>query len=317
MSGPGDTKISLAVTRAESIADGIFLFEFRAVQGELPPFDCGAHIEFVTPSGLLRKYSLCNDPAERDRYVVAVRREAESRGGSASMAGLQVGDKLLASPPRNNFPLAESPAGYTLIAGGIGITPILSMIHMLQQDETRRYRLYYLTRSPEVTAFRDELSAAELKGKVVIHHDQGQPDLAYDLWPALETPRGHIYCCGPRALMESVRDMTGHWSPSSVHFEAFGDTETKKKDDKPFQVRLARSGTTLDVASGTTILEALRANGFDAPSSCEGGSCGTCRTPLLAGEADHRDLVLSEHEKRDNIMICVSRARTDAIIIDL
>jgi phthalate 4,5-dioxygenase reductase subunit len=102
-----------------------------------------------------------------------------------------------------------------------------------------------------------------------------------------------------------------------VHFEAFGDTETKKKDDKPFQVRLARSGTTLDVASGTTILEALRANGFDAPSSCEGGSCGTCRTPLLAGEADHRDLVLSEHDKRDNIMICVSRARTDAIIIDL
>jgi phthalate 4,5-dioxygenase reductase subunit len=308
----------LRVTRAEEIAQDIFLFELRASDNtDLPAFTCGSHVSLQTPSGLVRKYSLSNDPSELDRYVIAVRKEASSRGGSESMVrDLKVGDEVHVSAPRNDFALVKSPAGHAFIAGGIGITPIMSMIRHLKHDAAGRFKLYYLTRSREATAFLDELSGPEYRGKVVIHHDGGDPQEAFDLWPVFEQPRGHIYCCGPRALMEAVRNMTGHWSTSSVHFEAFSEAETRKPNDKPFKVRMARSGATIEVPVGTTILEAIRAAGYDAPSSCESGSCGTCRTRLVAGEVDHRDLVLAEHEKRSNIMICVSRALTDVIEID-
>jgi phthalate 4,5-dioxygenase reductase subunit len=223
---------------------------------------------------------------------------------------------LPVSAPRNNFALAKSPAGYTFIAGGIGITPIMSMIRHLSAAGTSTFRLYYCTRSPEVTAFREELGAPPLKSKVVIHHDDGEPSRNLDLWPILERPKGHVYCCGPRPMMQQVRDMTGHWSSSAVHFEAFTEPARNAPDDRPFQVRLAKSGDVVEVPVGITILEALRAHGVDVTSSCESGTCGTCRTRLLAGEADHRDLVLSEHEHADNIMVCVSRARSDEIVID-
>ena len=310
--------MSLRVSRAEEIAQGIFQFELRhAENAELPAFTCGSHISVRTPGGLLRKYSLSNDPAERDRYVIAVRREANSRGGSESMArDLKAGDELSVSAPRNDFPLVKSPAGYVLVAGGIGITPIISMIRHLKHDAASRFKLYYLTRSPKATAFLDELSGPEYRGKVVIHHDGGDPHKAFDLWPVFEQPRGHFYCCGPRGLMEAVRDMSGHWPSSAAHFEAFTEAEARRESDKSFRVKLARSGATIDVPPGTTILEAIRASGYDAASSCESGTCGTCRTRLLAGEADHRDLVLADYEKSSNIMICVSRALTDEIEID-
>ena len=168
-----------------------------------------------------------------------------------------------------------------------------------------------------MTAFREELSGPEFRGQVTIHHDHGDPGKSYDLWPVFEQPKGQqIYCCGPRALMEAVRDMTGHWSSSAVHFEAFNEPARTSAEDKPFKVRLARSGDIVEVPVGTTILEALRAHGVEVPSSCESGTCDTCRTRLLEGEADHRDLVLAEHERADNIMVCVSRARSDEIVID-
>jgi phthalate 4,5-dioxygenase reductase subunit len=266
---------------------------------------------------MVRNYSLCNDPMERERYVIAVLREAAGRGGSASLVEhAQNGDEVLVSPPRNDFPLLNSPAGYTFIAGGIGITPIMSMIRHLKSNGGGRFKLYYCTRSPEVTAFLDELTAPEFRGQTVIHHDNGDPSRALDLWPVLEQPRGQVYCCGPRGLMEAVRDMTGHWSPSAVHFEAFTEPQASTADDRPFRVRLARSGATVDVPIGITILDAVRAAGFEAASSCESGTCGTCRTRLLSGEADHRDLVLAESERADNIMICVSRARSEELTID-
>lgn len=315
---PSPLTISMRVARAEEIAQDIFLFELREKdRANLPAFSCGSHISVRTPSGLLRKYSLCNDPAERDRYVIAVRKEADSRGGSLSMArDLKAGDELSVSEPRNNFALVPSPAGYVFIAGGIGITPIISMVRQLKRTREVRFKLYYLTRSPEMTAFRDELAAPEYRGQVVLHYDEGDPKREFDLWPVLEQPRGHVYCCGPRSLMDAVRDMSGHWFSSAVHFEAFSEAETRRPDDKPFRVKLARSGATVEVPAGTTILEAIRASGYDAPSSCESGSCGTCRTRLLAGDVDHRDLVLAEHEKRSNIMICMSRAVSDEIEID-
>jgi phthalate 4,5-dioxygenase reductase subunit len=186
------------------------------------------------------------------------------------------------------------------------------------QRQGKRFRLFYCSRSPETTAFLDELNAPELKDKVVIHYDQGDPARSLDLKPVLaeRKNREHLYCCGPRPLMEAVRNMTDHWSSTAVHFEAFSEAETHKPTDKPFKVRLARSGDVIDVPTSKTILEALRDHGLEVPSSCETGTCGTCRTKLIAGEVDHRDLVLAEHERKDTIMICVSRARSDEITID-
>ncbi|HSP49249.1 MAG TPA: PDR/VanB family oxidoreductase [Pseudolabrys sp.] len=311
--------LPLRVTRNERIADGIHMLEFRDAGGQpLPEFSAGAHIAIQAPNGLLRKYSLCNDPAERDRYLVAVKREANGRGGSTNLIdAVKAGDDLMVTTPVNDFELPPRAQDFLFIAGGIGITPIMAMIREVQR-QGKRFRLFYCTRSPESTAFLDELSAPEFKDQVTIHYDQGDPARSLDLKPVLaeRKNREHLYCCGPRPLMEAVRHMTDHWSSAAVHFEAFSDAETHKPTDKPFKVRLARSGDIVDVPTTKTILEALRDHGLEVPSSCETGTCGTCRTKLLAGEADHRDLVLAEHERADTIMICVSRARTDEITID-
>ena len=311
--------LPLHVMRNERIADGIHLFEFRDRSGSpLPAFTAGAHIGIRVPNGALRKYSLCNDPAERDRYLVAVKREINGRGGSINLIDtVKPGDELLVTAPVNDFGLPPRAQDFLFIAGGIGITPMRAMIWQLQA-ENKRFRLYYLSRSAETSAFVDELSAPEFKDRVTIHFDQGDPARSFDLRPVLaeRKNREHLYCCGPRPLMEAVREMTAHWSPTAVHFEAFSDAETHKPTDRPFKVRLARSGAVVDVPVTKTILEVMRDHGLEVPSSCETGTCGTCRTRMLAGEADHRDLVLTEAERGDNIMICVSRARGDEITID-
>jgi phthalate 4,5-dioxygenase reductase subunit len=241
------------------------------------------------------------------------------RGGSADLIdGVKVGDTLVVAPPVNDFALPPRATDLLFIAGGIGITPIMAMIRQLRAEADKRFRLYYCTRSPETTAFLQELNAPEFKGKVTVHHDEGDPTRMLDLWPVLEQRRNreHLYCCGPRALMETVRELTGHWSSAAVHFEAFSEPNQSMPDDKPFVVQLARTGAEFEVPVGTTILDAMRSHGYDAPSSCESGTCGTCRTKLLDGEADHRDLVLTEHERRDQIMLCVSRARNPKLVID-
>jgi len=310
----------LVIARSEMVATEIRLFELRRADGgALPEFTPGAHLHLQVPNGASRRYSLCNDPAERQCYVIAVKREASGRGGSISLVDtVRDGGLLTITALRNDFALAGNPASYIFIAGGIGITPILSMIRHLQTSGGKPFKLYYLTRSAELTAFRAELSAPEYRGKVFVHHDNGDPAQAFDLWPVLEQPRGaHVYCCGPRALMEAVRDMTGHWSTAAVHFEDFGAGAAAASDDTAFTVRLARSGATYAVPAGTSILEILRRNGHNIASSCEAGSCGTCRTRLLGGEADHRDLVLAEHERGGEIIVCVSRARGGELILDL
>jgi phthalate 4,5-dioxygenase reductase subunit len=309
----------LRVERAEKIADDIHLFDLRDPTGaDLPEFTSGAHVAVRTPGGEERKYSLCNDPIERDRYIIAVKNEPASRGGSRSMCeALKTGDMIAVSEPANDFELGPSPAGYTLIAGGIGITPLLSMARHLLTAGGPSFKLYYLTRSPETTAFLDELRAPEFAGKVVIHHDQGDIANAYDLWPVFEKPKGHVYCCGPRGLMDSVRDLTGHWSTSAVHFEAFADGSTARPEDVPFAVKIEKTGETIDVPVGVSILEALRNAGHPVPSSCESGSCGSCRTRLVSGDVDHRDFVLTPDEQATDIMVCVSRGRGGELVLDI
>ena len=312
--------IPVEITRAKKIADGIHLFEMRRKDGsDLPAFTAGSHINLRVPNGLVRKYSLCSDPADRSHYRVAIKREDNGRGGSVYLIdNTKVGDEWMISAPDNAFALPQRGDNFIFIAGGIGITPFIAMIHALKDDPAKKFKLYYCSRTPEMTAFREELSAPEFKGKVVIHYDNGDPSKGLDLWPIVEERknREHIYCCGPRGLMEAVRDATGHWTPTSIHFEAFSEADARREDDQPFKVKLNSTGEVIDVPAGTTILEAMRAAGKDVPSSCESGTCGTCRTKLLAGEVDHRDLVLTEKERDSQIMICVSRAKTPDITID-
>lgn len=313
----------LLVTRAEPAAQGIQLFELRHPDGStLPAFTPGAHLKIKTPSGHLRQYSLSNDPEERDRYVIAVKREAQGRGGSISMADqVKVGDLLEVGEIENLFELDERARSFVLVAGGIGITPMLAMARHLLAEGERKFKLYYLSRDAQTTAFLEDIANSDLKPHVIVHHDGGDPSNSYDLWPVLEKPGTltgqHVYCCGPRGLMDAVRDMTGHWPSSAVHFESFGGDTKVHADDQPFSVHLARSGLTLEVPVGRSILEIAREHGVQAASSCESGTCGTCKTALLSGDADHRDMVLLDEEKTEHIMICVSRAKSAELTVDL
>ncbi len=312
--------LSLEVSDAREIARGIHRFELRHPEGqELPEFTPGSHIEVQTPAGLVRKYSLSNCATERDRYVIAVKREPDSRGGSASMAEqLEVGHMLPVGLPDNAFELSPKARHHLLIAGGIGITPILAMARWLRETGEAKFKIVYCSRDADSTAFLDELGGDDWRGLVTIHHDGGDPDEAFDLWPLLENPKGgHVYCCGPRGLMESVRDMTGHWPGGSVHFESFGAETRDTRNNTPFTVELAQQGVSLEVPADRSILDVVREHGVQVSSSCESGTCGSCRTRLLAGEADHRDMVLMADEQDDQIMICVSRARSPQLTLDL
>ncbi len=317
-----DELVPLLVRQADLIAEGVFAFELRDPNGgDLPPFTAGAHVAVQVPGARLAHYSLCNDPAERHRYVLGVK-----RGGGASRAlvdSVRTGDALMIGPPRNDFPLVPA-ANLLFLAGGIGITPIMSMIRHLQGTGHQGYRLCYCTRSPATTPFMADLSAPGLRERVTLHHDDGDPARAMDFWPLLEKPGGtlpggtHVYCCGPRAMMEAVRDMTGHWPPSMVHFEDFGGAQAAHKaSDEAFAVRLARTGERVEIPADASILEVLRGRGMQLAFSCESGSCGSCRTRLLAGNVEHRDFVLTEEERGDSIMICVSRSRSGELVLDL
>ena len=320
---PDPTFMKLAVARAEPAARGIQRFELTAPDGgELPPFTAGAHIRVQTPLGVTRQYSLSNHPDERHRYVIAVKREHDGRGGSMSLVdGVQAGQTVDVGLPENLFELDAKARSFVLIAGGIGITPMMAMARQLSSEGDRPFKLYYLTRDAEGTAFLQDIHDSDFASSVVVHHDQGDPSNGFDLWPVLEKPGAaagrHVYCCGPKALMDAVRDMTGHWPSSNVHFESFGGDTKPHADDQAFSVQLEKDGRSFVVPVGKSILDTLRAEGVHVPSSCESGTCGSCKTRLLGGEADHRDLVLLDEEKGDHIMVCVSRAKSPCLVLDL
>lgn len=311
---------SVAVTRKEKIASDIYLFELRRPDGaDLPPFTAGAHLTVEIPNGTRRNYSLCGNPQDNDVYQIAVKRDPAGRGGSVSLVDtINAGDTLAISMPRNNFEIELSAVDFIFIAGGIGITPILSMMRHVKHAGIGKFKLYYFTRDAASTAFMHELSKTEFAGQVHIHHDNGDIEQAFDLWPVLEKPgKAHVYCCGPRGLMDGVRDMSGHWPSNLIHFESFGVNAASEVENKPFSVRLQKSGVTVEVGAQQSILDALRDAGYRVPSSCESGTCGSCRTRLVAGVADHRDMVLQEDERATQIMVCVSRAESEELVLDL
>ena len=311
---------SAQVVAKESVASDIWRFTLRRPDGApMGAFSAGSHLTVVLPVGIRRNYSLCSDPADTRTWQIAVKRDGAGRGGSVSMVDdVQTGDLIQVSAPRNNFALEPRANQFLFIAGGIGITPILSMMLQLARQPGSRFRLIYCTRDEAGTAFREELRQSALIDHVQVHHDQGDPSQAIDLWPVFETPGPeHVYCCGPRGLMESVADMSGHWPSGSIHFESFGVDASAQANDSAFSVVLQRSGKHLTVAANQSLLEALRASGQTITSSCESGTCGSCRTRLLAGDAEHRDMVLRDDEKEHHIMVCVSRSRSPELVLDL
>jgi ferredoxin-NADP reductase len=323
--------LKLKVTAIKELTPNIKMFELaNADGGELPPFQAGAHIDIRTGNGLIRSYSLANDPAERERYVTAVLREPEGGGGSKWMHDeLKVGDVLTASGPLQNFPLDERAPLSILLAGGIGITPLMAMGYRLRAQHLPCH-LHYCTKTPEETAFLDEVKS--LYGDdLTLHHDGGDPSKGINLKETFATrPDGaHLYFCGPAGLIRAAQDATAHWPEGTVHFELFTSARTEEEAaeiaaragaDEAFEIELSRSGQTLTVPADKTILDVLLDSGFGVPYACEEGWCGACVIDLVSGKADHRDEVLSDTEKSANtkIQVCVSRALPgEKLVLDL
>ena len=285
-------------------------------EGLLPAFLPGSHISVETPSGAVRRYSLVNDGRAPTKYVIAVKKEANSRGGSASMHDeADAGTSLSLTAPQNEFELKDA-AKYLLIAGGIGITPIIAMANFLHETQ-KPFRLIYCTRTRDEAAYLGDIES-RFADHTTVHHDGGDPAKIYDFWDDLEKPdNSRIYCCGPAPLMEDVKGMTGHWPEGRVHFEDFKPVEVVRADDRPFAVTISSRNRTIEVPGDRSILEALRDAGLKTVSSCESGTCGTCKTKLVSGNVEHRDMVLEESEKPSHIMICVSRAKDGDLVIDL
>ncbi|WP_321956160.1 PDR/VanB family oxidoreductase [Paraburkholderia bannensis] len=319
-----NTALDVIVSRKWNEAQDIYGFEFvKADGGALPPFSAGAHIDVHLPGGLIRQYSLCNDAASTQRYQIAVLRDENGRGGSRAIHdAVEEGSALTIGAPRNHFPLSHGAPHHLLIAGGIGITPILCMAERLfHADET--FDLHYCTRSRERTAFVSRIAAAPFSARASFHFDDEAPAQRFDIAATLaNAPAGsHLYVCGPRGFMDAVlaqaRDQ--QWDEARLHYEFFGAVVEQSDTDTAFKVRIASSGATIEVPAGCTVIEALAANGVDVLTSCEQGVCGTCLTRVIEGQPDHRDAYLTDEEKAagDQFLPCCSRSHTPLLVLDL
>ena len=318
---PNDRQ-ALQVTDVQAEARDVVLIELKAVDGAaLAPFEPGAHLEVDLPNGLVRHYSLTNDCRERDRYVIGVGRAVNSRGGSAFIhQSLRCGMRLATSPPRNNFALDQTANSYLFIAGGIGVTPVMSMIRWCEA-QSRPWRLVYATRNCQRTAFYEALR--EHGSRVHFHFDdQAGTFLDVREWLAEQRSGHHVYCCGPQTMMQAVQAHASHLPPQTVHFEHFAAPSaptTETAVSAAFRVDLRRSGLSLPISADLSILEVLEANGVKVPFSCREGLCGTCETVVCEGEIEHRDYVLSQEQRAagKSMMVCVSRARSPVLVLDL
>ncbi|WP_321958433.1 PDR/VanB family oxidoreductase [Burkholderia cenocepacia] len=310
-------------------AQDIRCFRVSRVDGQ--PFDAyepGAHIDVTAPSGVTRQYSLCGNPDERDSYLFAVKKEAQSRGGSRSLHDdVSVGAELSIGTPRNLFRLTDDANEHVLVAAGIGITPLLSMAYALHKRGAR-YQLHYFARSREHAAFVDALSAEPFASHVTFHYGVEPDALAAELRRCVESidPTAHVYTCGPGPFMDAVVTAAARRIPEdAIHLERFAAepseavTAANAAPAEGFEVRLQRSGQSVRVAPDTSIVDALARIGIEVDTSCGEGVCGTCMVPVLDGEPDHRDHCLSKAERASNTVICccVSRARSAVLVLDL
>jgi vanillate O-demethylase ferredoxin subunit len=322
MSHTATLKVRVARKAAEAI--DICTFELLAADGgTLPSFSAGSHVDVHMPGGLTRQYSLCNDPAEGHRYLIGVLKDPATRGGSKAMhETLQEGDTLEISTPKNHFALAHEAKQHLLLAGGIGITPILCMAERLAVMGAN-FEMHYCTRSRERTAFLDRIARSSFAARVTHHFDDGPAAGKLDIAALLATPQAgtHVYVCGPKGFMDAVLGSArgAGWPEPQLHYEFFSAAPTASASDGSFEVQLASSGRVVVVPKDQTVVQALAAAGVEVMTSCEQGVCGTCITRVLEGEPDHRDMYFTPEEQaaNDQFTPCCSRAKSARLVLDL
>jgi ferredoxin-NADP reductase len=313
-----ELELDLVVRRRTVIARDVVELVLSSRSGEdLPAWDAGSHVDLLLDDGLVRQYSLCGRRA-RDEWRVAVFREHDGRGGSAYVHDrLAEGASVRVRGPRNNFPLLPSPR-YLFIAGGIGITPILPMV-AAAEEAGAQWRLLYGGRTRRSMAYGAELASTYGDRVVICPEDEcGRLDL--DEW--LGTPANDVlvYCCGPEPLLLAVEERCASWKADSLQLERFVPKAVPDSPDhSSFEVELARTGVTVMVPPGETILTAVEQAGVRPPYSCEQGMCGTCETKVLSGTPQHLDSILTDEEREESktMMICVSRAACSKLVLDL
>lgn len=313
--------LTLRIRQLRWEAEGVVSVQLEDPSGaDLPTWAPGAHIDLHLPGDIIRQYSLCGRPDERQVWRVGVLREPVGRGGSAAVHEiLRPGDLVRVVGPRNHFALAPSP-DYVFIAGGIGITPLIPMIEQAAAAGAQ-WRLVYGGRELASMAFVRDLQADYGDRVEVLPQDQHG---LLDLETLLGAPRSTtlVYCCGPEALLNAVEERCADWPEGALRVERFAP---KRRDvaapgsETGFDVVLERSGVTIAVPPGTAILEAVESQGIDVPNSCREGICGTCETSVLEGVPDHRDSLLSDSERaaNDTMMICVGRSLSRRLVLDL
>lgn len=315
-------EIQVTVASKSLETETIAVFELVAAQGgALPSFEAGAHIDVHIPGGTIRQYSLCNHPSETHRYVIGVLRDPESRGGSIAMhEKLSQGDTITISSPRNHFPLEPAATHSVLMAGGIGVTPILCMAEQLGSDAS--FEMHYCTRSEDLTAFRSRIADSSFSDKVSHHFDDGADEQRFDAAVALANPVAgtHLYVCGPTGFMDWVLNTArdAGWPQDQIHYEFFS-AEIDTEGNEGFEVELASSGLVVTVPDDKTVVAALAEHGVVIEMSCEQGVCGTCLTRVIDGVPDHKDLYLmpKEQEANDQFLPCCSRAKSQRLVLDL
>ena len=317
---------SLEVRVAGKTVEALDICAFELVSpdgGALPAFTAGSHVDVRLPNGMTRQYSLCNDPAETHRYLIGVLKDPATRGGSRAMhEQVNTGDTLEIGAPKNHFPLSSGAAKHLLLAGGIGVTPILSMAERLARVG-ESFEMHYCARSRERTAFYDRIRHSAFASSVSFHFDDGTPDQRLDAGNVLGTPQPgvHLYACGPKGFLDWVLGTArvAGWPEEQLHFEFFTAEVRKSDADGSFEVQLASSGRVVIVPGNKTVVQALSEAGIDVPVSCEQGVCGTCVTRVLHGEPEHRDMFLTPQEQASNGQFtpCCSRSRSARLILDL
>jgi len=316
-------KVKVAARQIEAL--DVVSLTLTALDGvQLPAFSAGAHIDLGVAPGLIRQYSLCNAPAHHNRYQIAVLRDPASRGGSVRVhEQIKVGQTIRISPPRNHFALNEKANKTLLIASGIGITPFVCMAESLAQagDE---FTMHYCARSRMHCAFHRRIQNSTWHERVALYFKDHQDEPYFDVEAILSgaDPASHLYVCGSQRLIEHVLNSANQFGfpQEQLHREFFSvHTPAVMAADGGFSVRLARTGRTFQIPAHKSIAQVLQEAGVAVELSCEQGVCGTCLTPLLEGEAEHRDYFQTDVEKAANnrISLCCSRARSNLLVIDL
>lgn len=316
MSDMSPTTIQTEIASIRPDGDGVVRLDLVASDGRLlPAFTAGAHIDIYLPNGIVRQYSLCGDPANRQHYRLAIRRDDAGRGGSIAMHALDRGRELRVGLPRNHFPLDETAPYSLLLAGGIGITPLVAMAHRLKGLEAS-FDLHYRASSDQ-PALAGEIEATPWARHAHFHFGRDRSNFSLAEIIGGSRAGAHIYVCGPKGFLDAAHAAAARLPPGTLHTESFMPTAPAHGD--AFLVQTASDGRWHEVPAHRTILDVLTQANYVVPTSCEQGICGTCRTAVLDGVPDHRDVCLSDAERASGRFItpCCSRAQTSRLVLEL